>query len=202
MATLATTASTLTRLRVPPCAAVSLVIFSAIDHVWTDDDGIAPEARGAVGALVSRGVPLVIISQRDAAAVLRLQAGLGIAHPFVCSGGAALYVPAGYFPELTRIGRVVDGWNVVEFKAPQDTAPAVRLLLSLYKLCGGQDATIVALGATWQDRFLMHEADAAAIVASGTSDEGRLRESLPSAYVTLAHGAAGWSEAILGSVQE
>jgi predicted mannosyl-3-phosphoglycerate phosphatase (HAD superfamily) len=182
---------------------MSLVIFSAVDHLWTEEgDGIAPAARTAVRSLVSRAVPLVLISRHGASDVLSLQARLGIRHPFVCSGGAALYVPAGYFPELRRIGSHRDGWNVVEFKLPHDTAPGVRLLVSLYKLCGTQDAMIVGLGERWSDRVLMRESDAAVIVASGTADETRLRQMLPAAYVTLTQGAAGWSEAILGSVPE
>ena len=190
-------------LAVPPCATVSLVIFSAVDHLWIDEsDGIAPEARSAVRSLVSRGVPLVLISRRSASEVLALQGRLGIRHPFVCSGGAALYVPDGYFPELRRIGSHRDGWNVVEFKPPFDTAPGLRLLVSLYKLCSTQDVTIVGLGESWSDRVLMHESDAAVIVASGTADETRLRQTLPTAYVTLAQGAAGWSEAILGSARD
>jgi predicted mannosyl-3-phosphoglycerate phosphatase (HAD superfamily) len=186
-----------------PCVTVSLVIFSAIDHVWTEDgDGVAAEARDAVRALVSRGVPLVMVSQRSASELLRLQDRLGIRHPFVCGGGAALYVPAGYFPELAHIGTDRDGWNVVEFKAPYDAAPAVRLLASLYKLCTREEAMIVGLGATWSDRVLMQASDAAVVVGTGTADEARLREWMPSAYVTVARGAAGWSEAILGSVSE
>lgn len=179
-----------------------LVIFTAVDHVWPREAvRPAPDAVGAVQWLVSRNVPMVLVSQRPAADVIALQSALGVRHPFVCDGGASLYVPAAYFPELTRIGRFRDGWNVVEFKAPHDTGPAVRLLASLYRVCCG-DAVIVGLVDRWADRTLLHEVDVPVIVRAPHPDVVRLVECMPAAYLTNAPGPAGWSEAILGALPE
>jgi predicted mannosyl-3-phosphoglycerate phosphatase (HAD superfamily) len=181
-------------------APATLVVFSATKSVWPGHDG-PPEAVRAARWLVSRGVPLVIVSERTASDVLVLQRDLGIRHPFVCDGGATLYIPAGYFPELTRIGVEHEGWNIVEFKPPHETAHAVRLLASLYRLCR-EEVVIVGLGDTWADRVLLHESDVPVVVRSGAADEAQLVQSLPIAYLTNAPGAAGWSEAILGSALE
>jgi predicted mannosyl-3-phosphoglycerate phosphatase (HAD superfamily) len=196
MQTLTMTPSTpLPVLTSPPCAGVSLVIFSAVEEVFT-----APDASSALRWLTSRNVPLVLVSQRPAADVLALQQHYGMHRPFVCDGGASLYLPAGYFPELTRIGATRDGWNVVEFKSP-DAGHAIRLLVSLFRLCS-EEAVVVGLGERGDDRVLLREVDVPVVVRSGAPGQDELVQSLPSAYLTSARGAAGWSEAILGSLAE
>jgi predicted mannosyl-3-phosphoglycerate phosphatase (HAD superfamily) len=157
----------------PPCAGVSLVIFSAVDDVLTD-----PGAIEGIRFLTGHEVPLVLVSERPAADLLALQQAHGVAHPFVCDGGAALYLPAGYFPELTRIGTCRDGWNVVEFRS-RHPEPAVRFLVSLFRLCS-EKAVIVGLAGSEDDRALLHEVDVPCVV----------------------DGVPGWSEAILGSLAE
>lgn len=174
MQTLTMTPSTpLPVLTSPPCAGVSLVIFSAVDEVIAH-----PGAGEGIRFLTAHDVPLVLLSERPAADVLALQRAHGVAHPFICDGGATLYVPAGYFPELTRIGTFRDGWNVVEFRSRQ-AEPAVRLLVSLFRLCS-EKAVIVGLADGEENRALLHEVDVPCIVA----------------------GVPGWSEAILGSLTE
>jgi predicted mannosyl-3-phosphoglycerate phosphatase (HAD superfamily) len=200
MQTIQTTAAAPLPLSTPPCAAASLIVVSAIDDLWSDGSiRTAPEARAAVQWLVGRNIPLVLTTRRTAPEVLALQRGLGIRHPFVCEAGASLYIPAGYFPELTRIGTSRDGWNVVEFRRPNESGAAVRLLLSLYRLCS-DGVVIVGLGQTGSDRVLLREVDVPVVVRSGTADETQLLTSVPSAYLTNAPGPAGWSEAILGSL--
>ena len=144
---------------------------------------------------------MVCVSQRPAAEVLAMQQALGVRHPFVCDGGGALYVPVGYFPELTRIGTFLDGWNVVEFKTPHETGRAVRLLASLYRVCCGS-AVIVGLVDRWEDRALLHEVDVPVVVRTPHPDALRLIDCIPSAYLTTAPGSAGWSEAILGALPD
>ena len=178
----------------PPCAGVSLVIFSAADDVFT-----APDASAAVSWLTSRQVPLVLVSRRPAADVLALQRQYGMRRPFICDGGASLYLPAGSFPELTRIGTARDGWNVVEIKSP-DAGHAIRLLVSLFRLCS-EDVVVVGLGEHRDDRVLLREVDVP-VVLSGSPAQEELMRSIPSAYLTQAPGVAGWSEAILGSLAE
>jgi predicted mannosyl-3-phosphoglycerate phosphatase (HAD superfamily) len=176
----------------PGCAEVPLVIFSAVDEAWN-----TTTARW----LAARNVPIVLVSRRSADEVLAAQTALGTRHPFVCDGGAALYVPTGYFPELTRIGSVREGWNCVEFKAPYDTGHAVRLLASLYRVCN-ERAVIVALAQQWGDRVLLQEADVPVVVRDGDVDQMRLLDCVPSAYLTSASGLAGWGEAVQGTLRE
>jgi predicted mannosyl-3-phosphoglycerate phosphatase (HAD superfamily) len=184
-----------------PCAAASLVIFTAIDGLLCDaDTHSTPETRAALKMLAQRDVPLVFTSSRPAAEMLALQSELNIRYPFVAGGGASLHIPAGYFPEVTRIGAHRDGWNVIEFKVPE-AGHAIRLLMSLYRLCS-DGVVIVALADTAQHRVLLHGADVPVIVRTNNADQQALLREMPSAYLTTAVGPAGWSEAILGSVGE
>ena len=184
-----------------PCAAATLVIFTAVDGVLCEADTRSThETRAALRLLRQRDIPLVLTSACPPADVLALQRELAIRYPFVANGGASLHIPAGYFPELTRIGAQAAGWNIVEFKVPE-AGHAIRLLMSLYRLCS-EEVVIVALADTAQHRVLLHEADVAVIVRNDHVDQRGIRRDMPSAYLTTAEGPAGWSEAILGSVGE
>ena len=185
----------------PPCAGAQLVIFSAVDDVLLDaGTRSTSETQAAVRMLAQREIPLVLTSSRPAAELLAVQRALGIRYPFVADGGAALHIPAGYFPELTRIGAQVDGWNIVEFKVPE-AGHAIRLLLSLYRLCS-EEVVIVALASGAQHRVLLHEVEVPVIVRNDDANQAALLREVPSAYLTVAAGPAGWREAILGSVEE
>lgn len=184
-----------------PCAAASLVIFTAVDDLLCDVASSSTHTtRAALRMVAQRDIPLVFVSSRPSSELLALQAGLGLRYPFVAGGGASLHIPVGYFPELTRIGAQRDGWNVVEFKVPE-AGHAIRLLASLYRLCS-DGVVIVALADSTQHRVLLHAADVPVIVRTGNADQQALLREMPSAYLTTAVGPAGWSEAILGSVGE
>ena len=185
----------------PPCAAATLVIFTAVDGLLCDAETRSThETRTALRMLAQKDIPLVLTSSRPAAELLALQRELDIRYPFVAGGGASLHIPSGYFPELTRIGAQRDGWNVVEFKVPE-AGHAIRLLMSLYRLCS-EEVVIVALADTTHHRVLLHAADVPVIVRNDNADQRALLREMPSAYLTTAAGPAGWSEAILGSVGE
>lgn len=185
----------------PPCAATTLVIFTAVDGVLRDGQTCSTrETRAALRMLAQRDIPLVLTSSRPAYELLALQRELGVRYPFVANGGASLHIPAGYFPELTRIGSQVDGWNIVEFKVPE-AGHGIRLLMSLYRLCS-DEVVIVGLADNLHDRVLLHEADVPVIIRNDGVDQRALVREMPSAYLTTAVGPAGWSEAILGSVGE
>jgi predicted mannosyl-3-phosphoglycerate phosphatase (HAD superfamily) len=185
----------------PPCAAATLVIFSAVDGVLLDaETRSTSDTQLALQMLVDREIPLVLTSSRPPSELRALQRELGIRYPFVAEGGASRHIPAGYFPELTRIGAQADGWNIVEFKVPE-AGHAIRLLLSLYRLCSG-GVVIVALADSAQHRVLLHEADVPVIVRNDDAGQAALLREIPSAYLTMAAGPAGWREAILGSVEE
>jgi len=185
----------------PPCAVATLVIFTAVDGVLCDADSrTTDETRAALRMLAQKDIPLVLTSSRPPSELLALQRELNVHYPFIAGGGASLHIPAGYFPELTRIGAQRDGWNVVEFKVPE-AGHAVRLLVSLYRLCS-EEVVIVGLADTPHHRVLLHAADVPVIVRNDKADQQALLREMPSAYLTTAAGPAGWSEAILGSVGE
>ncbi len=170
-----------------PCAGTTLVIFTAVDGVlWDAEARSTSETRAALQMLAQREVPLVLTSARSAADLLTLQRELGIRYPFVAGGGASLHIPSGYFPELTRIGAQVDGWNVVEFKVPEG-GHAIRLLMSLYRLCR-EDVVIVALADTAHDRVLLHQADVPVIVRNDGADQQALLREMP---VGVSHDCCG-----------
>lgn len=180
-----------------PCA-VELVVFSAVDSVWQASDAAA---HRTARWLASQDVPLVLVSYRPAADLLDLQRDLGIRHPFISDGGGALYIPTGYFPEVTRIGRLTGAWNVVEFRVPHGTGPAARLLASLYRLCA-DGVVLVGLAERADDCGLLREVDVPVVVRGDGADESVLLRDVPTAYLTDAAGPAGWTETILGSLTE
>jgi predicted mannosyl-3-phosphoglycerate phosphatase (HAD superfamily) len=183
-----------------PYSVTSLVVFTTVDGTLRHrETGSCAEVRAALGLLASHDVPVVLLSERTADEVRWIQSELGIRHPFIAEGGAALYAPIGCFPELHGLGEVEGDWQVVTFQDVPDPAQAIRLLLSLYRLQAGTIFAI-GLGAESRDHVLLREVDVPVIVRSDADDQVRLCRSMPAAYVTRAEGPAGWSEAILGSV--
>src|SRR5688572_20542743 len=82
-------------------ASRSLVVFTAVDGaIRLGASGSCDDARRAIELLESRRVPVVLTSIHAANELVALQRDLGQRHPFVCDGGATLYVPHGYFAEL------------------------------------------------------------------------------------------------------
>lgn len=184
-------------------AAASLVVLTTLDGTLRDPrTRSCVRAREALALLAESGIPVVVLAGGQSDEVITLRRELGLRHPFVCEGGAALYVPRGYFPALSGLGEPSDEWDVVRFHQAQDAGQAVRLLISLYKAHADDDVVIVGLGGHWADRALLCEVDVPVIVRNEDVDQGRLARRIPTAYVTKAEGPEGWSEAILGSVCE
>jgi predicted mannosyl-3-phosphoglycerate phosphatase (HAD superfamily) len=157
---------------------IPLVIFSATDCVWRDDGrGPAEAAIEPIQWLVSREIPLVLVSRRSAADVVTFQRELGFRQPFVSDGGKALFVPHGYFPDVTRLGTVRGGWDIVEFSPPYDASAAVRLLTSLFQCCS---AEVIFVG------------------LSGDDQQAAELRALPCESLHTITRAEAWSEAILG----
>jgi predicted mannosyl-3-phosphoglycerate phosphatase (HAD superfamily) len=95
--------------------------------VITDVDGVLrhagtrslAEAGPALASLAATGTPVVLCSDHSPAELMRLQREAGLRHPFICEGGAALYVPGGYFCDLLDLGLTGGDWEVVEFGPPR-----------------------------------------------------------------------------------
>jgi predicted mannosyl-3-phosphoglycerate phosphatase (HAD superfamily) len=57
---------------------------------------------------------MVLCSTKTRAELERLQLELGVRHPFICEGGSAVFVPAGYFNFSVNGARAIPGYHVVE----------------------------------------------------------------------------------------
>ena len=180
----------------------SLVIFTAVDGLVTSPDGAASvdAARHVVELLRPFGVPVIFITDQPAAEMLRLQQELGVRHPFIADGGTELYVPNGYFPDVLDMEPDEDSeWQVLCLHARGgEIGDAVRLLMALYRF-GDDPVLFVGLGDNWKHRALLREVDVPVIVRNDGVDQARLLRSVPGAYLTMAAGADGWAEAILGA---
>jgi predicted mannosyl-3-phosphoglycerate phosphatase (HAD superfamily) len=178
--------------------ATSIVVFTAVDGVLRHpESGSCAEAREALDLLAARGVPVVLMSHGDAAAVEALQQELGLQYPFICRSGALLYIPRGYFEELDGLTSGDDAWEIFQFGV-RDPSRAVRLLASLYSVRGEEILTI-GFGCSAEDCGLLTAVHVPIIVRQAGADTTRLQRRVPEAYVTVAAGPAGWNEAVLGS---
>jgi len=182
----------------------SLVIFTAVDGLVTASDGAASgdAAKHVVELLRTFAVPVVFIADQAPAEMMRLQQELGVRYPFIASGGAELYVPKGYFPDV--LDTEPDGesdWQALHQARGGDPGDAVRLLMALYRF-GDDPVLFVGLGENWKHRALLHAVDVPVIVRNDGVDQIRLLRSVPEAYLTRAAGADGWTEAILGAAAD
>lgn len=92
------------------------------------DDLIArsgsPCDAARVQQLVRERVAVVLCSRRTRAELELLCEDCGVAQPFVCEGGAGLFIPRGYFPFDVPGARIVSGYDAVEFARPYDEVVA------------------------------------------------------------------------------
>jgi len=183
--------------QVAVCASASIVVFTTIEGAIRDAGGSCDAARVALDLLGAREIPVVLMAHGDADEVQQAQRDLGLRDPFICDGGAALYIPRGYFPELDGLNAGDEQWEVFGFGV-QDPARAVRLLASLFSVKGEEILTI-GFGCDWRDRLLLAAVDVPIVVRSRAGGQDRLVRRVPGAYLTDACGPAGWSEAVLGS---
>ena len=181
-----------------PVTSTSMVILTAIDGILRHPlTGSCRDAHVALELLAQQQIPVVLLSHGDPGPVQELQRELRLQEPFVCEGGATLYIPRGYFEELDGMTAGDAAWEVFEFGV-RDPARTVRLLTSLYTVRGEEILTI-GFGCDWSDRALLAVVDVPIVVRQDTGDHERLLRRFPDAYVTVASGPAGWSEAVLGS---
>ena len=179
-------------------AMTAIVVFTTIDGVLRHPDtGSWLEAREALDLLATRAVPVVLMSHGDASAVQELQRELGLEYPFICDGGACLYIPRGYFAELDGLTAGDEAWEIFQFGV-RDPSRAVRLLASLYSVRGEEILTI-GFGSSVEDCGLLTAVHVPIVVRQRDADPMRLLRRVPGAYVTAAVGPAGWNEAVLGS---
>jgi len=98
-------------------APASFVVFCGVDALLRDPQATSIDrASGVLKLLSSRRLPIVLCSGRTRTELEHIQQGLGIADPFICEHGAAVFVRNGYFPgELLAGVHSVVGYAAVEF---------------------------------------------------------------------------------------
>jgi len=175
----------------------TLVIFTRVEGLLRHPVAKASETtRRALDALVLGHVPLVLVSDSNAADVRALQRDLGLVQPFICSGGGSLHIPAAYFSEAAEPD--AGSWEVFNFDPP-DRAAAIRLLSALFVARGHDKILSVGLGSESGDAPMLAAVDVPIVVRDQHRDQQPLLQYVPGAYVTSATGAAGWLEAVIGS---
>lgn len=98
---------------------VPVVVFSDVDGVLCDPhDPAYTKAARALSSLNGAPVSLVLCSSKTRAEIESVQQALGLHHPFVCEGGGAAFVPAGYFDFEVPHARDIAGYQAVEFGRP------------------------------------------------------------------------------------
>jgi len=64
-------------------------------------------------------IPLILCSGRTRAELEHVRRAIGVADPFICEHGAAVFVPRGYFgPDDRLAGRCIAGYRALEFGRP------------------------------------------------------------------------------------
>ena len=105
--------------------APDVIVFAKID------DGFRAEAispGGAVKAgtrLAAEHVGVVLCSSMTRAELEMIEHELGINQPFICESGAAILVPANYFPFDVPCHRQLPGYRVIDFGRPYADVVAV-----------------------------------------------------------------------------
>jgi predicted mannosyl-3-phosphoglycerate phosphatase (HAD superfamily) len=94
---------------------VPIVVVSAADDALRDRGPVSTaRAAEALRLLRDERVALVLYSNHTRSELELIQQELGILHPFVSEGGAALFVPTGYFAQQIPGARRRAGHDVVE----------------------------------------------------------------------------------------
>ncbi len=109
-------------------SSVSLVVLTDIDGTLLDHRTytFAPVVP-AIRLLERRHIPLVLCSSKTRAEIVRLQARLGVRHPFISENGGGLFLPLGYFRFPVPGARVVEDYLAIEFGRPYcETVRALR----------------------------------------------------------------------------
>ncbi len=105
----------------------SLVVISDVDGCLLDGRYSSDAASAALEVLQARNIPLVLCSSKTSGELQLLQQRLGLEGPFICENGAALYIPAGYFPFDIPGSIRRSGYHVVVFGGSyRDVVSAVR----------------------------------------------------------------------------
>jgi mannosyl-3-phosphoglycerate phosphatase family protein len=180
-------------------ASPGMVVCAALDgECLADDRAPAREFRAAVAALERTGVPVITWSTHTRAEIEMARQEMGIHAPFISENGAALFVPAGYFPFVVEATRRVPGYDVVEFGMPYEqlaatlrrVARAMRIdLVTLADMTIEEVATDFGLELLAARLAKLREyGELFRVIDEGPASRGRLFRALRAAGLTCSHG--------------
>jgi predicted mannosyl-3-phosphoglycerate phosphatase (HAD superfamily) len=176
---------------------MNLLIFTRVEGLLRQHASRRCEvSRDALDAVISARVPLVLVSDADAADVQEIQRELGLLEPFICRGGGELHVPVAYFRDREEASGD-SGWERFSFDTSSPAA-AMRLLSALFIARGHAKILTVGLGCGCSDGAMLTAVDIPIVVRDHGHDQSTLLEHVPGAYLTTASGPAGWLEAVVG----
>jgi len=180
----------------------ALVIFTRVEGLLRErPDTATVAASDPLRLLASHGVPIVLVSRWDASEIRQLQDECAFSQPFICEEGAALHVPRAWLNESRVPNPPItngDDWEIFRFSPPSISA-AFELVNTMFMARGYDPLLTVGVGCDLADYALLTAVDVPIVVRNEYGRQPELLHSLPGVFVTTATGAAGWSEAVLGT---
>lgn len=96
------------------------LVFTDLDGTLLDHHSYSySDAMPRLRALERMSIPVIPVTSKTRAEIEQLRRELGNRHPFVVENGAAVFIPAGYFPEQPADTRAYDGYWLREFAPPR-----------------------------------------------------------------------------------
>jgi predicted mannosyl-3-phosphoglycerate phosphatase (HAD superfamily) len=180
-------------------AAGAMVVCAAVNGSWSQAIS-SPDAefRTALGLLERTGVPVIAWSTHTRAEIEMVRQQMEIRAPFISENGAALFVPAGYFPFRVDSTRQVTGYEVIEFGPSYET-----LIATLRRVARGVQVDIVMLADMAIEEVasefrlgllgarlakLREYGELFRVIDQRTASRGRLFRALHGAGLTCSHG--------------
>jgi len=106
--------------RLSDMTATQWLIFTDMDGSLLDHHNYHfDEAVPTLNALETVNIPVIPVTSKTQAEVELLRDSLHNPHPFIVENGAAVFIPAGYFPQQPQGTISKDGYWVKEFVAPR-----------------------------------------------------------------------------------
>ena len=102
-----------------PVRPIRILIFAQL-NVSAVAGSACAEAAGIIRSLDRIGAAVVLCSLNTRAQLEQIQQDLGLDHPFIAEGGAAAFVPEGYFSNSIPRTRDVAGYHAIELGRPYE----------------------------------------------------------------------------------
>ncbi len=97
-----------------------LIIFSDLDETLLERHTYSfAKAQPALKLLKDKDIPLVVVTSKTMAETEHYRKRLANKHPFVCENGGSIFIPKGYFKDLSGYKvQARDGYEIITLGAP------------------------------------------------------------------------------------